>query len=157
MRPVAELLSRYLTGTSIDPFARNSKLATITNDLNPDTAAHFHLDAIDFLDLMIAQGITADVILLDPPYSLEQVKRTYEGVGRKMTQQDGQYSSYRIVKDRADVILRDNGIVIAFGWNSTGMGITRGYELIELRLICHGGRRNDTIATVERKRGVSLP
>ena len=31
------------------------------------------------------------------------------------------------------------GIVLSFGWNSVGMGLNRGYELIEILLCCHGG------------------
>jgi hypothetical protein len=40
---------------------------------------------------------------------------------------------------------------MCFGWNSSGIGIKRGFELIEVLLVCHGGSHNDTIVTVERK------
>ena len=33
------------------------------------------------------------------------------------------------------------------------MGVNRGYKIIEIMLVCHGGTRNDTIVTVERKIG----
>jgi hypothetical protein len=33
-----------------------------------------------------------------------------------------------------------------------GMGINRGFEPVEYLICCHGGNRNDTIVTVERKR-----
>jgi hypothetical protein len=31
------------------------------------------------------------------------------------------------------------------------MGKTRGFEIIEILMVCHGGNINDTICTVERK------
>jgi len=48
-------------------------------------------------------------------------------------------------------ILKPNGIVISFGWNSSGVGKVRGFEIIEILLVAHGGMHNDTICTVERK------
>ena len=35
IKPIRELIERYLSGTIIDPFANQNKLATITNDLDP--------------------------------------------------------------------------------------------------------------------------
>ena len=40
---------------------------------------------------------------------------------------------------------------MCFGWNSNGVGKVRGFEIIEILLIAHGGSHNDTIVTVERK------
>ena len=45
--PIGDFVQRYLdvANVSIDPFARNTNLATHTNDLNPDTTAAYHLKA----------------------------------------------------------------------------------------------------------------
>ena len=48
-------------------------------------------------------------------------------------------------------IVRPGGIVMCFGWNSSGIGKKRAFELIEILLVAHGGIHNDTIITVERK------
>lgn len=32
-----------------------------------------------------------------------------------------------------------------------GIGKTRGFEIVEILLVAHGGNHNDTIVTVERK------
>lgn len=47
IKPIGEFVKRYLdkASVSIDPFARNKKLATWTNDLSTDTSAMFHMDA----------------------------------------------------------------------------------------------------------------
>ena len=48
-------------------------------------------------------------------------------------------------------IVKPNGKVICFGWNSNGVGKTRGFDMEKILLIAHGSRRNDTIVTVETK------
>ena len=48
-------------------------------------------------------------------------------------------------------MLKPEGIAICFGWNSMGFGLKRGYELLEVLMVPHGGAHNDTIVTVERK------
>ena len=50
--PIKKLLSVEVTsGIWIDPFANRNKIATITNDLNPDFDTNFHMDALDFLKM----------------------------------------------------------------------------------------------------------
>jgi hypothetical protein len=48
-------------------------------------------------------------------------------------------------------ITKPNGWVLCFGWNSNGVGKTRGFKLEEILLVAHGGHHNDTICTAERK------
>ena len=52
-------------------------------------------------------------------------------------------------------ITKPNGIVISFGWNTNGIGKTKGFEIIEIMTVAHGGQHNDTICTVEIKRNTS--
>ena len=47
-KPIGEFVRQYLKGVSVDPFARNKRWATHTNDLNPDTRAEHHMDAESF-------------------------------------------------------------------------------------------------------------
>jgi len=48
--PIGDFVKRYLHSAvvSVDPFARNKRWATYTNDLSPDTMAEHHMDARDF-------------------------------------------------------------------------------------------------------------
>ena len=149
--PIADLLARYLRccAVIVDPFARNSRLATHTNDLNPETEAQSHMDAIDWL---AGLTVSADALLIDPPYSPRQISEVYRQVGRECGMAETQNASlYRRVKDAADPLLKNGGVAICCGWNSGGMGIGREYELLEILLVNHGGAHNDTIVTVERK------
>ena len=84
IKPIKELIQSELTnGIWIDPFANQNKLATITNDLNPDFDTDYHMDALDFLKTF--QNESVDGVLYDPPYSPRQVTECYQGVGINVT------------------------------------------------------------------------
>ena len=116
------------------------------------TAAMYHMDALDFLQSMIREGIEPDLVIFDPPYSPRQVKECYDGIGLKMGREGGQRThAWTRERDAIDVMLTDNGTVLSFGWDSIGMGKGRGYEIEEILLVCHGAGHNDTICMAERK------
>ena len=152
IKPIKELVERYIDipdAVIVDPFANECKYGTITNDLNPKFDTDYHLDALDFLKQITDNH--ADVILYDPPYSLRQVKECYEGVGVTVTAEHTKASWRAKHLDEIQRILKPNGIALCFGWNSNGVGKKRGFEMIEVLLVAHGGSKNDTICTVERK------
>lgn len=154
VKPIGEFVRRYLAdaAVSVDPFARNRDWATYTNDINPETSAQVHMDAEAFLTAIAELGVVADLVLFDPPYSPRQVSEHYKAAGREVTAEDTQNGRlYRRVRDAIDRIMRPGGTVLSFGWQSMGMGISRGYELIETMLVAHGGGHNDTICIAERK------
>lgn len=155
MPPVKEILDWYCKPhlLIIDPFARDSTYAgDYSNDLNPKFNTPFKLDAISFLDSIIQEQITFDIALLDPPYSPRQISECYQQIGRTVTIEDTQNARlYKECKNRLSLLLKPNGIAISFGWNSGGFGLTRGFELLHIRLIPHGAAHNDTIVTIEKK------
>jgi hypothetical protein len=151
IKPIAALLDRWLRPEwiVIDPFARNSTRGTIRNDLNPKTAAQHHLDAREFIRSL---DVMADAALLDPPYSPRQIMESYQGIGLALDQRATQHAGLIAqVKDGLAEKIKRGGIVITCGWNSMGMGKGRGFKLLEILLVAHGGSHNDTIVTVERK------
>lgn len=150
MSPIRSLISKYVKDYSgwADPFSNRNSLAEWTNDINPDMPTKYHLDAHDFA----LQLPTINGILFDPPYSLEQMKRSYENVGRKFTMRDGQIGGrWSELKNTLSDKLITGGLAISFGWNTNGFGKTRGFEILEILIITHGGGHNDTLVTVERK------
>ena len=151
IRCIDRLIHKYLKDDmlSIDPFANTSKLAKVTNDLNPDYDTDHHLDALDFMKLFDSNSV--DFVFYDPPYSLRQVSECYKSVGVEVTQETTQSSWRSKHINEIKRILKPNGIVMCFGWNSNGVGKVRGCEIIEFLLVAHGGSHNDTIVTVERK------
>ena len=141
IKPIREFLKNHVTsGDWCDPFAGDNSPATHTNDINPDRKAQSHIDALDFLKEQ--KDNFFDGVLYDPPYSITQA-RMY---GKK------EFSSMKYwadCKNEIARILKPGGKAICFGWNSMGIGKTRGFEMIEVLLVPHGGSKNDTICTVE--------
>ena len=152
IKPIKELIERYIHegAVIIDPWANNSKIGTIRNDLNPEMDTHYHLDALEFLKLQTDNS--ADVVLYDPPYSISQATEMYKSYGKDKLELHVSNTGYWAnCKNEVARILKPNGICIICGWSSNGIGINRGFEMIEILLVPHGGSKNDTIVTVERK------
>lgn len=154
IKPIGEFVQRYLARSkvSIDPFARNKKWATHTNDLNPQTEAEYHMDAVEFLKKMNIDGVKADLIIFDPPYSPRQISECYKSIGKDVTSKDTQNAVlYSGCREAMIPLLTDDAVVLSFGWNSAGMGLKRGFEQIEILLCCHGAAHNDTICMAESR------
>ena len=158
--PIRSFVHRYLKDSeiSIDPFARNFTGCTYTNDLNPNTKAQHHMDSIKFLEMLRTQSIKADLIVFDPPYSPRQVMECYNGIGQRMTKEDGQRSHrWSSEKNIINDLIELNGFVLSFGWNTCGMGIKRGFSIEEILLVCHGAGHNDTLCMAERRTSEQYP
>ncbi len=148
--PVAALLDRYVGSGQgwADPFAGRNSPAEFTNDHDMAACARSQMDAADFADVMVA-GLAG--VLFDPPYSPRQIKEHYKRVGLPLTQADTSANFYYRVIDRMAPKIRVGGYAISFGWNSNGFGKQNGFHLVEILLVAHGSRHNDTIVTVEQK------
>ena len=153
IKPIGEFVQKYYrkASVSIDPFARNSTLATHTNDLNPETSAQHHMDSIEFLEMLVKNNIACDLVLFDPPYSPRQIKECYDSIGLKMKQLDAMRTNWQRERDLINQLLLSGGYVLSFGWNSMGMGKKRNYVIEEILTLCHGVGHNDTICIVERQ------
>lgn len=150
IKPIKELINRYIMdGVVIDPFANKNKIATITNDLDPQFDTDYNLDALDFLKLFEDESV--DMVLYDPPYSPRQVSECYKALGKTVNMQTTQASYWGNQKKEIGRIVKNDGIVVTCGWNSGGVGKTHGFEIVEILLVPHGGWHNDTIVTVEQK------
>ena len=156
IRPIRELISLYMGDSSpwVDPFAGHNSPAHITNDINPETETDHHLDAIEFMNLFNNESVMG--VLNDPPFSIRQIKDSYNGHGLEQNPCSTKYKQQ--MKQEINRVLMPSGYVISFGWNSNGCSIYRQrskhhdqLEKIHILLIAHGMDKNDTIMTVERK------
>ena len=147
---IGAFVARHLMGCGVvvDPFARNKRLAKYTNDLNPDTQAEYHMDARAFLFMLLGQGVIADAVIFDPPYSPRQVSECYSAIGLQPTMKDTQTAVLKKeCRNLIRQIIKPGGKVLSFGWNTVGMGPE--WTTQEIMLVCHGGDHNDTICMVE--------
>jgi hypothetical protein len=146
MAPIKAFLAKHLDGCEIivDPFCGKSLLATHSNDL-----AMGGIDAVDFCKGL--QGLSADAIIFDPPYSPRQISECYKSIGKKVSKSDTQNAAlYSKVRKVLVPLLKDGGIALSFGWQSAGFGEEFG-ETIEILLVQHGGGHNDTICVAQRR------
>lgn len=152
IKAIRSFVTKYLKSgmVSVDPFARDCNLGTYTNDINPGTSAQYHEDVLFFLIRMREMRVQADCAIWDPPYSAEAAKREY---GRKLDMGDiYRWRRWTAERNLLNEIMKEGGVVLSFGWDSSGMGKIRGYEQIEILLVNHGQAKNDTICLAERKR-----
>jgi hypothetical protein len=153
--PIGAFVRSYLDAAtvSVDPFARNKRWATHTNDLNPKTEAEHHMDAEAFMVMLAGIGVQCDLAIFDPPYSPCQISECYKEAGITVGMTEAQNAAlYARMKAALLPILTPDAIVLSFGWNSAGMGKKYGFEQIEIMLVCHGAAHNDTICLAERRR-----
>jgi len=151
IKPIKEFIQFYNSSNleSADPFANRNRIAKYVNDLDPEMKTEFNMDAIDFLKTFEDESL--DIVFFDPPYSPRQVSECYKKLGKTVNMQTTQASFWSNMKIEIARILKPNGIVLCFGWNSQGIGKTRGFIMEEILLVAHGGYHNDTICTAERK------
>jgi hypothetical protein len=154
IKPITMLIERYISKDLkwIDPFANSSifnQSCIATNDLDHSSNTTHHMESLEFLSQFDDSSI--DGVLFDPPYSPRQISECYKGLGMQVHKEDTQSAFYSKRKDEISRIVKSGGKVISFGWNSNGIGKTRGFEMIEMLVVPHGGAHNDTIVTVEVK------
>lgn len=151
IKPIAELVARYVGDGRgwVDPFAGMYSPAEFTNDLNPKMPTRYHMEAVDFCRQL--SGREYNGILYDPPYSLRQIMECYDKFGATVDKVWATTKFYSDVKRLLAPKVQLGGFALSFGWNSIGLGKTRGFEIVEILLVSHGRLHNDTICTVEIK------
>lgn len=149
IQPISKLIESYagiFVKNWVDPYCGFHSRADHKNDLNPGIC-HNPKEAVEYLKQFKSDMF--DGGFFDPPYSFTQIKKCYHSIG--IEQYNTKMTFYSDAKDELSRVVKPNGIVISCGWNSMGMGKSRGFEIIEILLVAHGGAKNDTIITVERK------
>ena len=111
-------------------------------DLNKDVPADYYMDAFAFVLMAKEQGMMFDTVIFDPPYNLRKSREKYFGVYT---------SELRKIKTELPNIIKEGGTIICYGYDTTGMGKQRGFELIKICIVNHSGDHNDTLCTIEKK------
>ena len=147
MKAVSGLFRRYGVGEGwVDPFAGETSPAEFTNDIE-GRGAKYEMDALEFLKTIPSGSVKG--VLFDPPYSVEQCLRRYTP---KQGGTAGRAEYWAKCKDEIARILAPGGLAISFCWDSTGVGSKRGFDQLEILLVCHGACHNDTVVTVDVKK-----
>ena len=132
IKPIKKLIEKEIGTEFIDPFPFPYKD-----------------DAIEYLKKIPTNS--EKYCVFDPPYSQRQLKEMYSNNGLSLNHPMNN-SYWANCKKEISRIIRKNGKVISFGWNSNGIGKKYGFDIKKIVLIAHGSQHNDTIATVEVKK-----
>ena len=144
-------INGYLRGSclnkkSLFPFAGKTRIYVPGEqtyiDIDPKMYPDIVGDAVIELDLLVTNGLKYDVIVLDPPFTMLQAHRTYKN--NKLVEMTH-------IKNICVNLIENEGTIITFGFNSTGMSKSRGFKKEELHIFNHGGYHNDTLMLVESK------
>ena len=161
LRPIENLYRKYWTqidaveshrrGTGvrthpvIDPFARNCSWAgKFTNEIGIDTAANYHMEALDFLQKMSNEKRQFCLGILDPPFSKRQANESYGGSGANLYASDS--PRLRKIEAAMSRLIVPGGHIIKFGYNSNPP--SSNMELVEVKILSFGGVVNDWICSV---------
>ena len=131
IKPFKELIEKELGSEYIDPFPYP-----------------FKQDAIEYLKTI--EDSSKNYLVFDPPYSQRQLREMYDNNGLSLGNPMNN-SYWGNCRKEISRIIKKNGKVISFGWNSNGIGKKYGFEIVKVVLVAHGSQHNDTIATVEIK------
>ena len=131
--PIAKLRQEELTFRNyIDPFPFEGTI-----------------DCFDFLATL--EDNSVDEADVDPPYTKRQVSEHYKKNGGKVTGWHTSAGWTAKVKDEIARVIKPGGKVISYGYNTCGIGKTRGFQITRTLDVCHGGDHYDTLCTVEIK------
>lgn len=133
-----------LEGRVLNLFAGKTKLDhdsdVVRVDINETRVADYHFDALHVKEYFDDRSF--DTVILDPPFSEIQSRKHYNGEHA---------GKFKHIRDEVADLVKPGGKTLTFGYHSTGMATTRGFEKEELLLINHGGRFPDTIGSVDRR------
>ncbi|MFC3958902.1 hypothetical protein [Halovivax cerinus] len=147
--PARRLVEKNLTGRVLNACAGKTKLRhdgeIVRNDLNPDLDADTHLDVATIADHFDPQSF--DTVVFDPPFDQKQAEEKYDGLHASDV-----YSAL----EQFNELVRPDGAVIVFGWNSWGMRSFHAFEREETVLLQRGPIHRDVIVTVDRRTSSTL-
>ena len=131
IKPIKQFIKENLGSNYVDPFPYP-----------------FKEDAITYLKKIKTNS--KQNLVFDPPYSQRQLKEMYHGNGLSLDHSMNN-SYWSNCKKEIARIIKPQGKVISFCWNSGGIGKKNGFKIEKILLVNHGSQHNDTICTLEVK------
>jgi hypothetical protein len=139
-------VEQRLQGRVLNACAGKTKLAhdheIVRNDIDEDRDADLHVDVCCIADELEKESF--GTIVYDPPFSQYQANRTYDGE---------QVGDDALAQRQFDELLAPGGRVIQFGFTTTCMPMSLGYERREVAVWNTLGRMNDYLSVVDKKPG----
>jgi len=135
-----------LRGRVLNACAGKTKLAhdyeIVRNDIDEDRDADTHIDVCEVGEHFEAESF--GTILYDPPFSQNQATRSYDG---------REVGDDALAKRQFNELLKPGGQVIQFGFTTTCMPMSLGYQRQAVAVWNTLGRMNDYLSVVDQKPG----
>jgi hypothetical protein len=149
-----EKLDFGMTANVLDLFARNQRVANVTNDLNPEFNTTYNMEANSCATLILEKygPESFDIIIFDPPYNNRAIKDHYDYIGVKLELWQTK-KPWDDAKEACAKLLKPGGIFIHLGYHVKGLKTRRGFEIVEGLILSNYGMpyQNDILLTVEKK------
>lgn len=143
-QPAREFVEKRLRGRVLNACAGQTKLdhdgEIVRNDLNPEIEADYHRDVCELAENFSRESF--DTVVFDPPFDDLQAADKYDSL---------RVDSVLEAFNQFAMLVRPNGIVITFGWNSWGMRSHDHFGREETLLFQRGPVKRDVIASVDRR------
>lgn len=147
--PAREFVEGRLEGRVLNACAGKTVLEhndeVVRNDLNSERDADLHVDVCEIADHFVPGEF--DTVVFDPPFDDHQAEDKYDGL-----RADGVLEAF----GEFAKLVRPNGRVITFGWNSWGMSSIDAFDREETVLLQRGPCLRDVIVTVDRRTNYSI-
>ena len=148
---IREIVEEWLSGDVLNACAGKTKLAhdheIVRNDIDEQRDADLHVDVCAIADHV--EPASFDTVVYDPPFSENQANETYDlGGGEAVVA-----GRDAVAKRQFDELLAPGGRVIQFGYTTTCMPTSLGYDRLEVGVWNTLGRSNDYLSVVDRKPG----
>jgi len=149
-------VEQRLRGRVLNACAGKTRLAhdheIVRNDIDESRDADLYVDVCEIADHLPAESF--DTIVHDPPFSENQATRTYE-LEEGVVVAGVVAGNDAVAKRQFDELLRPGGQVIQFGYTTTCMPASLGYERERVAVWNTLGRMNDYLSVVDKKPGES--
>lgn len=146
-----EYVQNNLEGRTLNLFCGKTYLhhpnedSIIRNDIDESIDADFHFNATEVREYVDDQSF--GTVILDPPYNVRKSREKYSGVYQ---------GALKYIKDQLQTIVRPGGIVIHFGYDTTGMSKSRGFKKEQVAVFNHKGDHNDTLSVIDRRMNTGI-
>jgi len=143
---IRQWVEKRLRGRTLNGCAGKTKLANdheiVRNDIDEQRDADLHVDVCQIAGELEHESF--GTIVYDPPFSQYQSQRTYNGK---------EVGDSALAKRQFDALLKPGGRVIQFGFTTTCMPMSLGYERMEVAVWNTLGQMNDYLSTIDKKPG----
>lgn len=152
LRHVRKKLRKFNIERSLDPFARDCEVFSFTNDIDPNTKAKSHMDALDFMKKMAdTNPWKFDLIWFDPPFSSRQSNEIYDGHVNVYTDPAYMKDLYATIPKLLDT----HGLFVRWGYN-TNNPCPSILRLEYVYIFPQGANKNDVLVSIFKRDGLSL-